>query len=246
MKLVILAAGQGKRLGCEQTLVPKVMRKALGKPLIGYILEAADFIPAEDIWVVVGFQAQTVTEAFPHLNFAMQKERLGTGHAVMCAVEAMGGCDDDVMVINGDMPLFRRETLRSIIAAHKANGTDCTLVSFNAKGEIPPFGHIIRDGDGYVERIIEHKDANDEQKLIRELNAGLYMFRGAALAAALPLLRKSAVSGEYYLTDVIKVIAAAGGKTAAFVLVDENEVLGVNTESDLAAVEEALKQKNEN
>lgn len=246
MKLVILAAGQGKRLGCEQTLIPKVMRKALGKPLIGYILDAADFISAEDIWAVVGFRAEAVEEAFPHLNFAMQAERLGTGHAVMCAVEAMGSCDDDIMVINGDMPLFRRETLRSIIAAHKANGTDCTLVSFNAKGEIPPFGHIIRDGDGYVKQIIEHKDANDEQKQIRELNAGLYMFRGAALAAALPRLQKSAVSGEYYLTDVPAALLSAGGKTAAFVLEDENEVLGVNTESDLAAVEEALKQRNEN
>lgn len=243
MKLLILAAGQGKRLGCEQTLIPKVMRTALGKPLIQYVLEAADFVPEKDVWVVVGFQKQVVMEAFPNLNFACQEQRLGTGHAVMCAAEAMGECDDDIMVINGDMPLFRKETLRAIIDAHKQNGAACTMVTFNAVGEIPPFGHILRDKDGFVEAIVEHKDATEEQKLIRELNAGLYIFRGKALFGALPKLQKSAVSGEYYLTDVPAVLALEGEKTAAFMLPDESEVLGVNTVEDLEAVEKALKNK---
>lgn len=243
MKLLILAAGQGKRLGCEQTLIPKVMRTALGKPLIQYVLDAANFVDEKDIWVVVGFQKQVVMDAFPSLNFACQEQRLGTGHAVMCAAEVMGECDDDIMVINGDMPLFRTETLKAIMEAHRQNGAECTLVTFNAVGEIPPFGHILRDKDGFVKAIIEHKDATDEQKLIRELNAGLYIFKGKALFSALPKLQKSAVSGEYYLTDVPGVIAAEGGKTAPFMLPDESEVLGVNTVEDLAAVEAALNSK---
>ncbi len=243
MKLLILAAGQGKRLGCEQSLIPKVMRTVLGKPLIGYVLDAADFVPDKDVWVVVGFQKQAVMEAFPSLNFACQEQRLGTGHAVMCAAEAMGETDEDVMVINGDMPLFRKETLHAIIDAHRQNGAECTMVTFQAVGEIPPFGHIVRDADGFVDKIVEHKDATEEEKLIRELNAGLYIFKGKALFDSLPKLQKSPITGEYYLTEVMAIIAAAGGKTAAFMLPDESEVLGVNTAEDLALVEAALKNK---
>lgn len=244
MKLLILAAGQGKRLGCEESLVPKVMRTARGKPLIKYVLEAADFLPDDDIWVVVGFMKQTVMDAFPTLNYAFQEQRLGTGHAVMCAAEAMGRCGGDIMVINGDMPLFKKETLKAIMEAHSKNGAECTLVTFNATGEIPPFGRIVRDGDGCVKAIVEHKDATSEQRKIRELNAGLYMFRADALFSALPKLKKSAVSGEYYLTEVPALLSAEGGRTVPFVLSDETEVLGVNTAEDLAAVEAALDARN--
>jgi len=243
MKLLILAAGQGKRLGCEETQIPKVMRKALGKPLIQYVLDAASFIPTEDIWVVVGFQSETVMQAFPQLNYAHQAERRGTGHAVMCAAEAFADYDGDIMVINGDMPLLSKATLQAVAEKHRQSGTQCTMVTFNAKGEIPPFGHIVRDSDGFVAQIVEHKDATAEQKLIRELNAGLYVFQSRALFSALPKLTKSPVSGEYYLTDVPAAIAVEGGKTAAYVLEDENEVLGVNTAEDLAAVEAVLAAK---
>lgn len=243
MKLLILAAGQGKRLGCEETQIPKVMRKALGKPLLQYVLEAADFIPREDIWAVLGFRKEVVTEAYPTLNYVEQTERLGTGHAVMCAADVFDGYDGDVMVINGDMPLLSRDTLRAVERLHREKGTDCTMVTFNVKGEIPPFGHIIRDDDGFVAQIVEHKDATDEQKLIRELNAGLYVFKSKALFEALGRINKSPVSGEYYLTDVPMAISQKGGKTAAFVLEDETEVLGVNTAEDLEAVEAALRAK---
>ena len=243
MKLIILAAGQGKRLGCEQSLVPKVMRTAHGKPLLKYVLEAADFFPESDIWAVVGFMKETVTDAFPGINYAVQNERLGTGHAVMCAAEAKGDIDGDVMVINGDMPLFRRETLAEIAKKHAESGADCTLAAFEAKGEIPPFGHIVTDKDGFVKAIVEHKDATEEQKQIRLLNAGLYVFRARALFDALPKLGKSKASGEYYLTEVPAILQAAGGKTAVYVIEDETETLGVNTAEDLAAVEKALEER---
>lgn len=240
MKLLILAAGQGKRLGCEETQIPKVMRKALGKPLLQYVLEAASFIPNEDIWAVLGFRKEVVTESYPSLNFVEQTERLGTGHAVMCAAEVFKDYDGDVMVINGDMPLLSRHTLEDVAKLHREKDTDCTMVTFFAKGEIPPFGHIVRGNDGFVAQIVEHKDATAEQKLIRELNAGLYMFKSKALLSALPRISRSPVSGEYYLTDVPAVLAEMGGKTAAYVLEDEKEVLGVNTAEDLAAVEAVL------
>lgn len=243
MKLLILAAGQGKRLGCEETQIPKVMRSALGKPLLQYVLNAAGFIPKEDLWAILGFRKEVVLEAYPELNYIEQTERLGTGHAVMCAADTFAGYDGDVMVINGDMPLLSRHTIEEAIRLHREKGVECTLVSFIAKGEIPPFGHIIRDGEGYVAQIVEHKDATEEQRLIRELNAGLYVFKGPALFEALGKIKRSPVSGEYYLTDVPAAIAEAGGRTAVYVLEDEDEVLGVNTAEDLAAVEAALLKK---
>lgn len=240
MKLLILAAGQGKRLGCEETQIPKVMRKALGKPLLQYVLQAAEFIPDEDIWAVLGFRKEVVTEAYPKLNYVEQKERLGTGHAVMCAAETFKDYDGDIMVINGDMPLLSSKTLKAVAELHREKGADCTMVTFFAKGEIPPFGHIVRDKEGFVAEIVEHKDANDEQKLIRELNAGLYVFKAKALFSALGDIKRSPVSGEYYLTDVPAALREHGGKTVPFVLEDEAEILGVNTAEDLAAVEAVL------
>ncbi len=245
MKLLILAAGQGKRLGCEETQIPKVMRLALDKPLLQYVLEAAGFIPEEDVWAVLGFRKEIVLAAYPGLNYVEQTERLGTGHAVMCAAEVFKDYDGDVMVINGDMPLFSRKTLEDIIKQHREKGVECTLTAFYAKGEIPPFGHVIRDGEGFVKQIVEHKDATEEQRLIRELNAGLYVFKSRVLFDALGRIKPSPVSGEYYITDVPAAIAEAGGKTAVYMLEDENEVLGVNTAEDLAAVEAVLTQRKQ-
>lgn len=243
LKLLVLAAGQGKRLNCEATQIPKVMRKALGKPLLGYVLDAAAFIPEKDTYIIVGFKKEAVIEAFPSLNFVEQTERKGTGHAVKCAENAFEGFDGDIMVINGDMPLFSQKTLRAIAEMHAEGGAACTMLTFTVKGDIPPFGHIIRDTDGFVTDIIEHKDATDEQKLIRELNAGLYVFSAKELFAALKKLSPSAVTGEYYLTDLPKLLLSDGYKTKAFVLADESELLGVNTEEDLLKVEEQLKLK---
>ena len=240
MRLLILAAGQGKRLNSEEAGLPKVMRRALDKPLLGYVLDAAGFIPEEDVYSVVGFCKEKVMEAFPRLKYVVQEERKGTGHAVMCAAEAFADYDGAVMVINGDMPLFKRSTLEAMVAAHEASGAECTLGTVIAKGEIPPYGRIIRGEDGTVRDIVEQKDATEEQRKIRELNAGVYVFDSRALFAALPKLKKSPVSGEYYLTDVPKQFAAEGKRACAFVIEDENETLGVNTAEDLAAVEAML------
>lgn len=243
MRLLILAAGQGKRLNSESAMLPKVMRTVLGKPLLGYVLEAADFVPTEEVYCVVGFCKEAVMEAFPQLNFAVQEERKGTGHAVMCAADAFVGYKGDVMVINGDMPLFKKSTLMKMWEAHRSSGAACTLGSFIEEGEIPPFGRIIRDGDGFVCDIVEQKDATEEQKKIRELNAGVYIFDAESLFAVLPRLEKSPVSGEYYITDVPRALAAEGKKTLPFVLEDKDETLGVNTAEDLEAVEALLKSK---
>lgn len=242
MRLLILAAGQGKRIGSEAAGLPKVMRRALDRPLIDYVLSATGFVEEKDVYVIVGFCKEAVMEAYPELNYVVQEERKGTGHAVMCAADAFRDYDGDVMVINGDMPLFKRSSLEAMCRAHRESGAACTLGTCIAKGEIPPYGRIIRDEVGNVSAIVEQKDATEEQRQIRELNVGVYIFDARSLFAVLPKLKKSPVSGEYYITDVPEYLARDGKATRPFVLEDEREAMGVNTAEDLAAVEDTLRK----
>ncbi len=243
MKALILAGGKGKRLGSDITHIPKVMRTALGRPLLSYVLEYTDFIPEEDKVILVGYEKDVVINAFPEYSFAVQEEQKGTGHAVMCAAGNFKGYNGDVLVINGDMPLLKRESVLALEKHHKDTGADCTVLTFVAKGEIPPFGHIIRTVSGNVAGIVEHKDATDAQKLIPELNGGIYIFDSKKLFSVLSRITPSPVTGEYYLTDVPKLMLAEGYKVEAFILPDENELAGVNTEEDLKQVEEILKKR---
>lgn len=240
MKALILAGGKGKRLGSDITHIPKVMRKALGKPLLGYVLEYTDFIPEKDKVILVGYEKQAVMDAFPSYSFAVQEEQKGTGHAVMCAAPHFEGYDGDILIINGDMPLLKRESVLALLDHHKETGADCTILTFVAKGNIPPFGHIIRTVSGSVAGIVEHKDASDTQKLIPELNGGIYMFDSKKLFSVLSRITPSPVTGEYYLTDVPKLMLAEGYKVEGFILPDETELAGVNTEEDLREVERIL------
>jgi molybdopterin-guanine dinucleotide biosynthesis protein A len=137
MKALILAGGKGKRLGSDITHIPKVMRKANGKPLLGYVMEYTDFIDKKDKVILVGYEKEKVISAFPEYPFAVQEVQKGTGHAVMCAKECFEGYEGEVLVINGDMPLLRRESVLELIKAHKENGNLCTILSFVEKGEIP-------------------------------------------------------------------------------------------------------------
>lgn len=243
MKALILAGGKGKRLGSEQTGTPKVMRSALGKPLLSYVLEYTDTVKKEDKVILVGYGKETVMAAFPEYTFAVQEQQKGTGHAVMCAAHCFEGYEGDILVINGDMPLLKSQSVAQLQAYHKESEADCTVLTFVAKGEIPPFGHILRDENGRVSGIVEHKDATEEQKRIPELNGGIYMFNSTRLFATLDEITPSAVTGEYYLTDVPKLMLNKGYKVQAYVLADEKELAGVNTLEDLDEVETILKQR---
>jgi bifunctional UDP-N-acetylglucosamine pyrophosphorylase/glucosamine-1-phosphate N-acetyltransferase/UDP-N-acetylglucosamine pyrophosphorylase len=243
MKALILAGGKGKRLGSDITHIPKVMREANGKPLLGYVMEYTDFIDKKDKVILVGYEKEKVISAFPEYPFAVQEVQKGTGHAVMCAKECFEGYEGEVLVINGDMPLLRRESVLELIEAHKENGNLCTILSFIEKGEIPPFGHITRDENGKVSGIVEHKDATEEQKLIRELNGGIYVFNSAALFNALDEITPSPVTGEYYLTDVPKLMISKGMAVDTYILADQAELAGVNTEEDLKEVEKILLER---
>ncbi len=239
LKAVVLAAGKGTRLQTEGVEIPKVMRPAAGKPLLRYVCDALDFIPEKDIVLVVGFLREQVIEAFPNCSFAVQEQQLGTGHAVACAMDALSDFDGDVLVCCGDMPLLKRETYRSLVELHRAEGNVCTLLSGTSDKPLP-YGRVVRGPDGRFAAIVEEKDCTPEQRKIRELNSGVYLFDAAALRVTLGRLRTDNAQGEYYLTDVPALLLAAGEKVGVCRRELGNEILGVNTPEQLARVGELL------
>jgi bifunctional UDP-N-acetylglucosamine pyrophosphorylase/glucosamine-1-phosphate N-acetyltransferase/UDP-N-acetylglucosamine pyrophosphorylase len=239
LKAVVLAAGKGTRLQTEGVEIPKVMRLAAGKPLLRYVCDARGFIPAKDIVLVVGFLREQVIEAFPACSFAVQEQQLGTGHAVACAMETLRDFEGDVLVCCGDMPLLRRDTYRSLVEIHRAEGNACTLLTGTTDDALP-YGRIVRGADGRFAAIVEEKDCTPEQRAIRELNSGVYLFRAGALRETLGRLRTDNAQGEYYLTDVPALLLAEGEKVGVCCRELGNEILGVNTPEQLELVGKLL------
>lgn len=239
IKAVVLAAGKGTRLQTEGVSLPKVMRQAAGRPLLDYVLEALSFLPKEDTILVVGYRREDVTAGFPDYPAAVQEEQLGTGHAVQSAAPLLEDFDGHVLVCCGDMPLMKRMTYQALAAAHLREGNACTILSGNV-GDSLPYGRIIRDKDGAFSAIVEDKDCTPEQKKVRELNAGVYLFEKKALFDALAQLRCDNAQKEYYLTDCPAIIQAAGGKVGVCPTCSAHEMLGVNTPDQLRQVEELV------
>ncbi|MGI6028297.1 MAG: NTP transferase domain-containing protein [Candidatus Heteroscillospira sp.] len=242
LKAVILAAGKGTRMQTEGVSLPKVMRQALGNPLLHYVLSALDFIQPEDCILVVGYKKEYVEEAFPRCRFALQAEQLGTGHAVQCAYEALGDFQGSILVCCGDMPLIRRETYAELCRAHESENNACTILSGDCDTYLP-YGRILRDGDGNFAGMVEEKDATEEQKRITELNSGVYVFSAPALKAVLGQLRSDNAQGEYYLTDAPALMQKQGMKVGVCRRNLGMEIIGVNTPAQLREVEEILQSR---
>ena len=242
IKAVVLAAGKGTRLQTEGVDLPKVMREALGKPLLHYVLEGLGFINKEDITIVVGYKKEKVTDYFSGYGFAIQAEQLGTGHAVMSAKEALDGYDGAVLVCCGDMPLITRETYEALVKTHFEEGNVCTMLT-GTSAEKLPYGRVLRDENGAFLRIVEEKDCTPEQKKIDELNSGVYVFDAQKLLPALSRLKNNNSQGEYYLTDVPYVLQAQGDKIGICKRELGYEIIGVNTVEQLNQVENLLKNK---
>ena len=239
VKAVVLAAGKGTRLQTEGITLPKVMRRAAGRPLLAYVLDALAFLPKEDIILVVGYRREDVEAAYPDYPAAVQAEQLGTGHAVQSAAPLLEGYTGSVLVCCGDMPLMKKETYESLCAAHEAQGNVCTLLS-GVSEEALPYGRIIRDENGGFARIVEEKDCTPAEHAVRELNAGVYLFRAPDLFEALGHLRCDNAQGEYYLTDVPAWLLSHGGKVGVCPTCTPEEMLGVNTPAQLEQVARAL------
>lgn len=240
LKAVVLAAGKGTRLRTEGCDLPKVMRQALGKPLLYYVLDALSFIEKEDAIIVVGYQKEKVMEYFGGYEFAEQKEQLGTGHAVMSAEDALQGYDGAVLVCCGDMPIIKKETYMALAETHFSEGNDCTMLT-GTSDEALPYGRVVRDENGGFLKIIEEKDCTPEEKKIEELNSGVYIFNSKKLLPALSKLKNNNSQGEYYLTDVPYVLQAQGDRIGICKRNLGSEIIGVNTPEQLAQVEQLLK-----
>jgi bifunctional UDP-N-acetylglucosamine pyrophosphorylase/glucosamine-1-phosphate N-acetyltransferase len=227
---IILAAGEGKRMRSRR---PKVLHPLCGRPLLGYALRAGRAVADRLVLVVSPGADEVLAAAGAGVVAVEQRERLGTGHAVL---QARPACDDGAttLVLPSDMPLLRAETFERLVAHHAATGAAVTLLTAQA-AEPHGYGRVLRQR-GRVTRIVEERDATDDEKRIREINTAVYCFDGRRLWEALAKVRPDNDQGEYYLTDVIGIIARAGGRVEAVTVEDPDEALGVNDRRQLAAV----------
>jgi len=225
-RAVILAAGQGKRMASD---LPKVLHQVDGRPMVGHCIDAARGAGIGDIVLVVGVGRDRVVDALSRsgVEFVVQEEQLGTGHAVLQARPSLEGADGNVVVLYGDMPLLTAETIRSVVDSRDETGAAAVALTIELENP-PDFGRIVRDGDGRVTGIVEARDATPEQLAVREVNVGAYCFDAAALLGALDKLGADNAAGEYYLTDVIGLLAAAGERVETVVTDRLEEALGVN------------------
>ena len=239
ISVVILAAGQGKRM---QSDLPKVLQPVAGRPLLKHVIDTARELSASDIHVVYGHGGERVREALAaeNVTWALQAEQLGTGHAVQ---QAMPGVPDDhlVLILFGDVPLVQAATMQRLVDA-AANGEALGVLSVRMK-DPTGYGRIVRDRAGTVARIVEHKDANQKERAIDEVNTGLMAASAKRMREWLAQLRNDNVQGEYYLTDVVVMAAKAGLKVNAILADSEDEVLGVNDKVQLAEVEAVYRKR---
>lgn len=241
--VVVLAAGEGKRM---RSALPKVLHPLLGRSLLGHVLAASDGLSADRTLVVVGAGAEQVTahlaEIAPKAVAVTQAEQRGTGHAVRTALAATEELTGTVVVMYGDTPLLRPETVAGLVAAHEAAGAAATLLSAEL-ADPTGLGRIIRDEAGALARIVEERDATGEQRAVREVNAGLYAFDAARLREALGKLGTHNDQGEEYLTDVAELLIAAGHEVAVHAAVDPTDTRGCNDRVELAALRALMRDR---
>lgn len=241
VKALVLAAGKGTRLQSDLYNMPKVMRLAAGRPLLAWVLDNLNFLPVEDIILVVGYMQEKIREQFSNYTFAEQVEQKGTGHAVLCARNLLKDFDGAILVCCGDMPLMKKSSYRELLNEHIKNDNACTLLS-GTSDEPLSYGRIVRDLFGNFERIVEEKDATEAERAIKELNAGVYVFNSKWLFSCLDDLKSDNAQGEYYLTDVPRMIKERGGNVGVCCSCLGDELLGVNTPEQLIQAEKILCQ----
>lgn len=230
-KALILAAGAGTRMKSNK---PKVAHEMLGKPLVRWVVDAAREAGCTDTHVVIGHGREQVEPLLDDCVISYQLEMLGTGHTVMCAADKFEGYDGCIVVLCGDSPLIRPETIKELIDKHVERGAAATVLTM--KPDNPTgYGRIVRNAYGDVAGIVEEKDCTDEQRLIDECNSGVFCFNAPELLAHLDKLDQNNAQGEYYLTDMLAVFAEDGLRVASMVVEDNDECLGINSRAQLAA-----------
>ena len=237
---IVMAAGKGTRMKSKKS---KLVQKIYGKEIVKRAVENAEKAGVKDIVAVVGYQKEEVMSVLgDSVKYAFQEEMLGTGHAVIQAKEYLKGKKGKVLVLNGDVPLLRPETLNKLIEKsieNKEYATLLTAIYDNPTG----YGRIIRDEGGNIEAIIEEKDTKASQRKIKEINAGIYCFDIEELLSALEKIKPNNAQGEYYITDVIQLMNEKGLKTGAVIVEDNTEILGINDRIQLEMLTKVLQMR---
>ena len=243
LNILILAAGLGTRMKSGRA---KVLHELGGLPLITYVCRAARSLEPEKIYVIVGHQADDVeravqTEVGDAAGFVTQTEQRGTGDAVMAAHAQLEDSDSIVLVLSGDVPLIRPETLERFIGEFRASGAACSILSVRLENPTA-YGRIIRDENDQFVHIVEQKDATAEEQKVKEINSGIYCFAARKLFAALKRVNPSNKQGEFYLTDVPQILLSDGEKVNVYLHGDAREVSGINTRAELAEFENLMRR----
>ncbi|HEX6716964.1 MAG TPA: bifunctional UDP-N-acetylglucosamine diphosphorylase/glucosamine-1-phosphate N-acetyltransferase GlmU [Pyrinomonadaceae bacterium] len=243
LNVLVMAAGLGTRMKSRRA---KVLHELGGLPLIAHVVRAAQALDPRSIIVIVGHQAEEVERAVLAEvgelgSFVIQEKQRGTGDAVESARSMLEHSDSLVLVLSGDVPMIRVETLKKFIEHHNTAGATCSILSVRLENPTG-YGRIIRDESGSFQKIVEQRDATDEQRQVREINSGIYCFEAKDLFQALRKIEPKNDQGEYYLTDVPEIILASGGTVSVYVHNDAREVYGVNTRAELAEFENLLRR----
>jgi bifunctional UDP-N-acetylglucosamine pyrophosphorylase/glucosamine-1-phosphate N-acetyltransferase len=225
--------------------MPKVLHQVGGKPMINHVLEAAHEAELDKIVVVTGHMAKSVENVLCNdATCVFQDEQLGTGHAVLITEANFSDPETSIVVLCGDAPLVRPETIKKLMDYHDSVSADATVLTAITKENFG-YGRIVRDSEGNLEKIVEEKDATEDEKKIQEINTGTYCFKSGPLFDALKKVGNDNAQSEYYLPDTLAIIRSAGGTIRVMSDSDATEVLGVNTLEQLAEVEKVYKQRQE-
>lgn len=239
---IILAAGDSTRLVSSTT---KVLHKVLGKPMLDYVLDLAMAVGCAKNYLVIGNnaeQVQTATSNRKKINYVLQKQRLGTAHAVLQVLPALKKFQGDVLILSGDVPSLSKNSLQKFYQSHVRQNSDASFMT----AELPnPFGYgrVLRNNNQQAYAIVEEKNATAEQKQIREINAGIYWIKGEVLNFLLPQINKDSVKQEYYLTEILALALKYQFSIQAHIIQDYQEILGVNTRAELASIQFLARKK---
>lgn len=237
---VVLAAGQGTRM---KSKLYKVLHPVCGKPMVQHVVDQLNTLQLNELITVVGFGAEKVQDQLgKDSHYVVQKEQLGTGHAVLQAEDILADKEGTTVVVCGDTPLLTSETLQKLLDHHDREQAKATILTAHAE-DPTGYGRVIRGGNGQVERIVEQKDASDEEQAIQEINTGTYCFDNQALFQALQNVSNDNVQGEYYLPDVIEILKSDSETISAYQTPDFSESLGVNDRVALSKAEILMKER---
>ena len=237
---VVLAAGQGTRM---KSKLYKVLHPVCGKPMVEHVVDHIQAIGVERIVTIVGHGAEKVKDQLgSRSEYALQEQQLGTAHAVLQANAALGKLAGTTLVICGDTPLIRPETMKALLAHHQETSAKATILT-GIPEDPTGYGRILRNAEGHVESIVEQKDASADEQQVKEINSGTYCFDNEALFAALKLVKNENSQGEFYLPDVIEILKSQGNSVSAFATDDFEETLGVNDRVALSQAETLMRKR---